>query len=229
MWSIIVTCAFACCGPAADANTPAPAEELLCDLRPKLQTGSLVFSQGDCLAVKVFSQSSYTHVGGVVVKDGEAVVYDCMNGVGVRKTPFAEYLRLQTPSAIHIIHPNESFTPEKGVAFEQHLESQIGRQYAVKHHLTGRRGAGLHCSEYLTDALMAADIVSAKQPSKVSPGSLLEGVTFAQLYSEGDHFELNKAEPPPSPELSLYQRVWHNTSTGCSRGAVQVRRWILCR
>ena len=37
------------------------------DIGPQLQTGTLIFSQGDCLAVRVYSASSYTHVAAVVV------------------------------------------------------------------------------------------------------------------------------------------------------------------
>jgi hypothetical protein len=109
MWSALLVCALSCCGPSADANTPEPAENLIEELKQGLQTGSLIFSQGDCLAVKVFSKSSYTHVAGVVAKDGEFVVYDSMNGIGVRKTPLVEYLRQQTPSLIHVVHPRIPF------------------------------------------------------------------------------------------------------------------------
>ena len=35
--------------------------------------------------------------------NGEITVYDSMNGVGVRMTPLAEYLRLQTPCEIHVV------------------------------------------------------------------------------------------------------------------------------
>ena len=197
MWSIFVICTLNCCGQGPDPNSPAPPESVLGELSQGLQTGSLIFSSGDCLAVKVFTQSSYTHVGGVVVKDGEAVVYDSMNGKGVRKTAFVEYLRQQTPSKIHIVHPQTSFSTENASAFEQHLESQLGRKYAVKHHLTGQRVAGIHCSEYMIDALMAAEMMSAKQPSKVSPGSLLEGVLTANIYMRGNFVELKKARLAP--------------------------------
>jgi hypothetical protein len=229
MWSVILTCALACCGPPANANTPVPSEQTIAELASNLQTGSLIFSRGDCLAVRIFSQSSYTHVGGVVVKDGEATVYDSMNGAGVRKTPFVEYLRQQTPSEIHIVHPNTPFTDEKAIAYTDYLESQLGRNYAVRHHLTGHRCAGLHCSEYQTDALMAAEMIAAKNPPRVSPGSLLEGVMTARIYTEGNRVELKTVDPPHPVDRLWYQRVWHNTSTCCAKNAIQMRRWILCR
>ena len=54
-------------------------------LADEVQTGTLLFSQGDCLAVKVFSRSEYTHVATVVVEDKQPMVYESTNGVGVRR------------------------------------------------------------------------------------------------------------------------------------------------
>lgn len=229
MWSALVICTLACCGPSADANTPAPPEIVVAQLQQGLQTGSLIFSQGDCLAVKIFSQSSYTHVGGVVEKSGEFFVYDSMSGFGVRKTPLVEYLRQQTPSSIQIVHPRVPFQDEKADAYERHLESQLGRKYAVKHHLTGQRCEGVHCSEYVTDALMAAELISARQPARVSPGSLLEGVMSANAYQHGNRVELKLADPALPSDRPWYQRAWNCTTSCCSRSASQLRRWVLCR
>ncbi|MBC8116539.1 MAG: hypothetical protein H7062_19275, partial [Candidatus Saccharimonas sp.] len=136
MWSLLVVCVLSS-GPETGPDVRSASPEVLAELKQSLQTGSLVLSQGDCLAVKVFSRSSYTHVGGVVVRDGEVFVYDSMNGTGVRKTPLDEYLRLQTPSQIHVVHPKQPFTPEGATAYETHLDGQLGRRYAIKHHLTG--------------------------------------------------------------------------------------------
>lgn len=229
MWSIVVMSALACCGQSADASIPAPSESVIADLSQDLQTGSLIFSSGDCMAVKVFTRSSYTHVGGVVVNGTEAFVYDSMNGTGVRKTPFAEYIRQQTPSTVLIVHPRTQFTERQAEAYEQHLEGQLGRKYCVKHHLTGRRSDGLHCSEYMTDALMAAETIRAKQPSKVSPASLLEGVIDANVYQEGQRVELKMPDPAPPSGQTWYQRYWNKTASCCTRGATQMRRWVLCR
>ncbi|WP_083843003.1 YiiX/YebB-like N1pC/P60 family cysteine hydrolase [Schlesneria paludicola] len=229
MWSVFIACTLTCSGANADPETPPPPGPVMAAVNQTAQTGTLIFSRGDCLAVKVFSQSSYTHVGGVVVRDGQAIVYDSMNGQGVRKTPLAEYLRQQTPSTVHLVHPKTPLTQEQATAYETHLESQLGRKYAVKHHLTGRRCEGLHCAEYMTDALMAASMMTAKQPPRVSPGSLLEGVLTADVYVDGTRMEL-KLESPPQPEgLSWYQRAWRSTSTCCTGSATQMRRWILCR
>ena len=44
---------------------------------------TLIFNNGDCLAVKVVTASSYTHVGAVVVEQGSAYVYESAHGIGV--------------------------------------------------------------------------------------------------------------------------------------------------
>ncbi len=229
MWSLIAACTIACCSPDTEANTPEPPARLVAEVQQELQTGSLIFTQGDCLAVKIFTQSSFTHVAGVVATGGEFLVYESTNGVGVRKIPLVDYLRRQAPTTFYIAHPKVPFSEEKAQAFQQHLESQIGRTYAVRHHLTGDRCEGLHCSEYMTDALMAAELISAKQPSRVSPGSLLEGVITSNTYREGNRVDLNVTEPPQPLDLPWYQRAWDCTSSCCSNSVKQVRRWILCR
>ena len=228
MWSLLVLCVLAS-GPEAGLEICSASPEVITELKQSLQTGSLLFSQGDCLAVKIFSASSYTHVGGVVVKDGEVVVYDSMNGPGVRKTSLDEYLRLQTPTQLHVVHPAMPLTPERAVSYESHLNGQLGRKYAIKHHLTGQRCDGLHCAEYLTDALMSAELIRANNPARVSPGSLLEGLEKANLYTDGGHFALKSLEPQKPANLTWCQSLWHDTGTCCSNTATQVRRWVLCR
>ena len=228
MWSLLVVCVLAS-GPEAGSDVRSASPEVLAELKQSLQTGSLIFSQGDCLAVKIFSGSSYTHVGGVVVKDGEVTVYDSMNGPGVRKTSLDEYLRLQTPSQIHVVHPATPLATERATAYEAHLNGQLGRQYAIKHHLTGQRCDGLHCAEYTTDALMAAQLIRANNSARVSPGSLLEGLEKANLYADGGRFALKAAEVPTPTNLTWCQRLWHDTATCCSNTSTQLRRWVLCR
>lgn len=222
----LVVAALACSPPNPGSQPPSP--QIVAELRSTLKTGSLIFSQGDCLAVKVFSQSRYTHVGGVVVNGSEITVYDSMNGPGVRKSSLEEYLRLQTPCDLHVVNPLRQMTDEQSSAYQRHLESQLGRKYAIKHHLTGQRSDGLHCSEYLTDALMAAQIIHANQPSRVSPGSLLQGLEQANLCVDCGNYRLMTA-PAPVPENQTWcQRAWRGTADCCSKCGTQLRRWVLC-
>jgi hypothetical protein len=209
--------------------TSAASESVCRELADQCQTGTLLFSQGDCLAVKIFSGSRFTHCGAVVIEDGKPVVYDAMNRAGVRKTDLVEYLRLQTPTDLQVVHPAAPFTDSEAQAFRNYLQSQLGRPYGVKHHVTGKRATGVHCAEYLTDALMAAGKIEADQPPRVSPGSLYEGLTVHRLYLDGGQYELT-AQPPHQPpaQESWRRRTWRaacECAAGCCR---QMSRWFFC-
>lgn len=216
--------------PMLAASTP-ESQQVLDELTANCRTGTLIFSQGDCLAVKVFSHSRFTHVAAVVQEDGRPVVYDSMNGTGVRKSELTDYLRLQTPSEIQLLHPAKPLTDAEMKAFSGHLQSHLGRAYGIKHHLTGQRAKGVHCAEYCTDALLAANRISINEPPRVSPGSLYAGLTENQLYVDGGQFELRTrllAVPPPADE-SWCRWAWRESwdcTTDCCR---QMSRWFLCR
>jgi hypothetical protein len=221
MWSLLLIPVL--------AATPADSEAVCRELSSSCQTGTLIFSQGDCLAVKVFSGSRFTHCGAVVVEDGHPVVYDAMNGVGVRKTPLVEYLRLQTPTDLQIAHPSTPFTDAEADAFRGHLQSQLGRSYGIKHHFTGKRAQGVHCAEYLTEALLAAGKISVDRPARVSPGSLHEGLTEHRIYADAGTYILAAHVPPPPDDESWCGWAWRSTcqcTVGCCR---QLSRWFCCR
>jgi hypothetical protein len=223
MGSLLLTCLLA--GLPAEANGAVVAE-----LRSTVQTGTLLFSQGDCLAIKVFSGSSHTHVGAVVVEDGLPVVYDAMNGSGVRRQSLAEYVRFLTPSDVQVLQPARPMTAAESAAFVRHLHGQLGRPYRIKHYTTGKRTDGLHCAEYLTDSLIAAGWFTAKEPARVSPGSLYAGVTQSGKYVVGKRFELTEpATPVPTSDETWCQRSWRETQECTSVCCRQMARWFLCR
>jgi len=196
----------------------------------EVQTGSLLLSRGDCLAVRVYTKSSYTHVGAVVLRDGKPYVYDSMNGKGVRCLPLADYLEHQTPCELHLFHPCKAFSPQRVEKFEWYLESQRGRPYAFKHHVTGQRANGIHCSEYVTDALIACDVVRADQPARVSPASLVAGITRHDLYKTGSRFELAIAEPVSDrTQQSWCSRTWEDTKRCTSKCFSKLTALFCCK
>jgi hypothetical protein len=199
------------------------------EVRQQAQTGSLIFSQGDCLAVKVFSRSSFTHVGTVVCEPDGPVVYDAMNGCGVRKQPLDDYLQFLVPSDVEVVHPARPLTDDEAAAFVNHLRSQLGRPYRIHHHATGGRSDGVHCAEYLTDALIAANWMTAKQPSRVSPGSLRQGVLEGRTYVPGERYQFTEAKPSPPVNETWCQWSWRETKQCCSATCQQLSRWFLCR
>lgn len=198
------------------------------ELLQSLQPGTLLFSQGDCLAVKVFSNSKFTHVGVVALDEGEYRVFDAMNGVGVRKSQVIDYLHLQQPSQLQVWHPATPLTEEQSALLTASLRQHLGRKYAVSHHLTGKRATGIHCAEYATDCLAAANVLSADNPPRVSPGSLLAGIEDYQLYVHGDTYDLT---PPPNWPKSptWYGQLWIDTKVCCRNSTSYFSRCVLCR
>lgn len=195
-----------------------------------VQTGSILASQGDCLAVRVYSQSSYTHVAAVVLQDGQPMVYDTMPGSGVRRLPLQDYLLSQRPTDVQLLHPVKPFSATQAAAFEKHLTAQLGRPYDVKHFATGHRCAGLHCSEYLTDALIASEHLTATNPARVSPAGLVTSLAEHQIYQLGSTHDLPAPpEPPVETSPTWYGRAWQQTKE-CSYDCwTQTRRWVCCK
>lgn len=221
MWtSLLVLLLAAAPDAATEAGFPA--------IRAQLQTGSLIFSQGDCLAVKIFTASPYTHVGVVAIENGYPVVYDAMNGPGVRKTHVDEYFQFLVPSRVEVLHPVKEFPEADHAAMVRHLDSQLGRPYRIHHHATGKRCDGVHCAEYVTDALMAAHVLNAKEPPRVSPGSLHEGVLTGGTYRVATEYDFREAKLPVPTEETRCQRYWRQTKQCCSGCCRQLSRWFLC-
>ena len=194
----------------------------------RMQTGTLIFSQGDCLAVKIFTQSSYTHVAAVVVKNGEPFVYDSIGGHGVRRRSLKAFFKSQSPDVVHLLYPSKPFSNERSEQFAAYLNGQLGKPYAIKHHLTGKRAEGVHCSEYVTDALMSCRLIHAKQPSRVTPGSLATGILKANLYSPAQTINLKKKMAKPKGR-NWCDQLWIDTKLCTLSCCRQMQRWFLCR
>jgi hypothetical protein len=214
--------------PIGDVTVVTP-REAHTQLAQELQTGSLIVSRGDCLAVKVYSASRFTHVATVVVHDGCVNCYDSTGGAGVRKQTLAEYLDSQKEASLHPFHPRQPLTEKQVARLEEHLEGQLGRPYAIKHHLTGGRAKGLHCSEYATDGLIAAGLLRAKDPARVSPASLVEGVLNANLYEEADTLQLAPEPVPRSETASWCLQLWLDTQRCTSLCYNKLWAWFCCK
>lgn len=214
--------------PAADVEAANPREAQF-RLAQDLTTGSLLVSRGDCLAVKMYSASVYTHVASVVVHEAEIYVYDATGGAGVRKQLLCDYLAGQDDNALHPFHLCQPLSQEKARKFEEHLESQLGRPYAIAHHLTGNRAEGLHCSEYATDALIAAGLMRANQPPRVSPATLVTGILKGDLYRQATTLQL-VPEPPRRPDSQSWcTQIWFDTKQCTRHCYLQLRAWFCCK
>jgi hypothetical protein len=212
--------------PVETYPTPASATA---ELAPHVQTGTLLFSEGDCLAVKCFTGSPYTHVATVVVNDREAFVYDSQNGVGVRKLPLEDYLEATSPEELHILQPAWKFDDKRAAELAAALEHELGRPYSVSHHLIGKRCDGIHCAEYATDALIAAHVVKANNPVRVSPASLRSGLLRHDLYVEEVALAIVAEEAPRPPGRNWCHELWLDTKDCCIGCWGGFRRCVLCR
>jgi hypothetical protein len=225
-WILVTAILVGAPAPAVLQRTP---PEALAEIGDDVQTGSLIISKGDCLAIKIYSASTYTHVAAVVVNDGQACVYDATGGAGVRRQSLGDYLVAQSDNTLYLFHPFQPFTKRRASRFEEHLKSQIGRPYAIHHHLTGERAAGLHCSEYVCDALIAAETLHARQPSRVSPASLVEGILQADVYQPGDVVRLVPMPPARPESQSWCARLWFDTKQCTHACCSKLRGWFLCK
>jgi len=204
-------------------------EEAAAALAAQVQTGTLLLSEGDCLAVKAFTGSPYTHVAAVVEEQGHAFVYDSQNGVGVRKLALDDYLAATRPDELHVLHPASEFDEGQVKAFHASLEQQVGRPYSIAHHLTGSRCDGLHCAEYVTDALVAAEIVKAQKPPRVSPASLRQGLLRHRLYDEAESLTIAASEQQREEGGNWCEELWLDTKDCCAGCWGGFRRRVLCR
>jgi hypothetical protein len=193
------------------------------------QTGTLIFSRGDCLAVRAVTRSSYTHVAAVVVEDGKCYVYDSMNGIGVRRLTLAAYCRSESASTLCVYHPRSRFTQTRAECFTEHLKSEMGREYDVVHHVTGKRSDGVHCAEYVTDALCACRLLRAERPPKVTPASLRNGVIESKLYTAALTVDVRKPRPKPPEDAGCCEKFWFDTKQCTVRFFSQVKGWCGCK
>ncbi|QDT89671.1 YiiX/YebB-like N1pC/P60 family cysteine hydrolase [Gimesia algae] len=204
-------------------------DQLADSLTSRVQTGTLLFSKGDCLAVRIYTQSAYTHVAMIVMRNGEPLVYDSMNGVGARCLTLKNYLNTQRPATIHVFQPNAAFNPTMTARYERYLDQKLGTPYSIRHHLTGARARGIHCAEYAIDALSACHLMKAQSPAKVSPASLVTGIVQADRYSPSIIFELERPPLVAEKPRNWCHQLWMDTKNCTSACCVKLRGWVLCQ
>ena len=112
-------------GEGLETRTP---KQAAARIAKNVQTGTLLFSKGDCLAVKVYSGSKVTHVGAVVLRKGKPYVYESANGAGVRRLSLQRYLELQQPCDVRVIHPTRPFSAARERAFVKALDKELDKR-----------------------------------------------------------------------------------------------------
>jgi Permuted papain-like amidase enzyme, YaeF/YiiX, C92 family len=199
------------------------------DLEQRVQTGTLLVCKGDCLAVKVFTCSRYTHVAAVARENGRTWVYESAHGHGVRRQTLEDFLDGESPNMIYVLNPKQPYSPKRARLFKKHLDGELGRRYAIKHHFTGTRSDGVHCSEYVTDALISCRLVTARRPSRVTPASLAKGVLQSGLYEAECAVELKDEGPEHPVGDNRCEQLWIDTKICTHNFCIKIRRLFACR
>lgn len=227
-WLVIVALAGAAPDASAGNTAVGSLQEATSILRPQVQTGTLLVSEGDCLAVQAYTQSPYTHVGAVVMRNGQPFVYDACKSTGVRCSTLANYLKTQIDHEVHVLQPRKALSEDGAGEFARRLDSQLGRPYSVRHHLTGESVDGVHCAEYVTDALASCRLLKVENAANVSPASLVVGVTRAKVYSPLQTIRIVGQVTPQPRAASWYGRLWQDTKNCTASCYRQTRAWFVC-
>ncbi len=208
-----------------------PRQQALETVMESLRPGSLIFHRGKCLTVRLYTWSPFTHVAIVMPKPGtsEWIVYDSARRHGVRKSELGDYLLESSPDALFLLHPRHQLDASQQEKLRKALEEQLGRPYSVKQHLTGTRARGVHCSEYVTDALIAIDFLHAHKPPRVSPASLLEGIVQERVYQPDLTLKVNLPVSPASKTETWCRQIWDKTKTCTGRCYRKMKRLVPSR
>ncbi len=198
-------------------------------LAPDVQTGTLLFTRGECLALRVATQGPYTHVATVVIEDGRPFVYDSMNGSGVRRLSLRTYFKRHSPAQVDVFQPKHRFSAKRAARFQKYLAEQIGRPYAIKHHVTGNRARGVHCSEYLTEAFVQCGVLHAVRPSRVTPTTLHDGLVDGELYAHSHTLQFQPAPPKHPGDSNWGEKLWIDTKYCTSQTWRQLSAWFGCK
>ncbi len=217
--------------PEPDVQTPQikTNEAIAEEVSQKCSTGTLLFSEGDCLTIRVYTWSPFTHVAIVVMESGQPVVYDSTNGIGVRRLALDNYLKGEgySSSNVVVMNPVKPLTPEQQEKLNSYLDSQLGKPYALKQFIIGSGHEGIHCSEYVSAALRESDIIKVNRPEKVSPASLYEGVNSSSLYNIGLVSQLIRPVIKRGKGDSWYHQAWLDTKFCYNKCHFKLATWTM--
>jgi hypothetical protein len=105
----------------------------------------------------------------------------------------------------------------------------LGRPYSILHHVTGRRADGMHCAEYVTDALTAGELIHVRRAPRVSPADLAEKVVQSGLYAPQETVVLLEPAPEPLKGRNWCTRLWSRSKRCTLQCCDQMTRWFCCK
>ncbi len=117
---------------------------------PVLKTGDIIFQDfnfGNSQAIKLISNSKYSHVGMIVVLEGKNYVYEAVQPVQV--TPLEDWISRNENGEYEVKrlkNAAELFTAEKTEVFKTEMNKYIGKDYDGRFEWSDKR---MYCSEII--------------------------------------------------------------------------------
>lgn len=114
------------------------------------KTGDIIFQDcgfGNSQAIKLISNSKYSHVGMIVQLDGKNYVYEAVQPV--RVTPLDEWIARNEKGEYEVKrlkNYDQVFTPEKLVALKKEMNKYMGKNYDGKFKWSDEK---MYCSEVI--------------------------------------------------------------------------------
>jgi hypothetical protein len=87
----------------------------------------------------------------------------------------------------------------------------------------------VHCAEYVTDALMSIELLHAERPCKVSPASLVTGITREKIYTAETTIELTPRVAAAPVASNRCHQLWLDTKQCMAGCCDKLAGWFLCR
>lgn len=122
-----------------------------CQEKPAdLKTGDIIFQDfefGNSQAIKLISNSKYSHVGMIVILDGKTYVYEAVQPVQV--TPFEDWIARNEKKEYEVKRLKKYdiyFTPEKTEALKKEMNKYIDKDYDGRFEWSDKK---MYCSEVI--------------------------------------------------------------------------------
>lgn len=177
-----------------------------------IKDGSLLFVSGGNRAVRLYTQSPYSHVA-IIFKDcGRLWVYESDRYLGVRRFPLDQLGPGEAQERIWIAQPKAEYTREQVNRMLAYLKSQLGREFSLRSFIIGSPAKGIHCAELVTNTLMIGNVCTSENPCVVTPADIARTFVGQRYGSLVEYFTaktLSACQMLPRPFATLHLRPAH--------------------
>ena len=196
----------------------------------RLPDATVIYLENSNAIVERYTGSEISHVA-LAVNDGVTTwVYEATPRE-VRRLSWSSYVdelaRLndgrRRPIKAFVMKPKRLLTQDQRERLVSYLDSQIGRRYSVKSYVRHMPSDGIHCAEYVANALMSANQLNADRSYRLNPAALV-----GQL--RGDYQTASAVSVPDyEPQGSWCERswaAWFRFREWCSWACIET--WTFC-